>query len=513
MQTGNGVFGDTDLPAHLPSNVKVVHHENDCFDWGTFGWVVNSSKVDTSLYGYIILLNSSVRGPFLPPYWPAGTHWSRAFIDRIDGQKKLVGATISCEGSWKGGVLTGEHRQNPHVQSYVVAMDQVGLSLLKSDPAVLQCYHNLHDAIWYAELGSSAAVLGAGYNIDSLMLRYQGVNWRDTSHWQCNGGLNPYAEWMYDGINLSPFEVIFVKVKDYLLQANWTAATAASKYSHWVSDHDDDIRLNEYTKKKKYLQEVKVLGMRAKGDGCFDYDFYRERNPDLPAWGMKQLWEHFVKNGQHEGRQFRFDCVMTAGKPSLHNSEQEEIAAKNALPTGGDFIVGNSTTDSGNVTSSPIVAVVMKEEALPTSSSNSNTTTTTSSSSSSSSSNVTSLLVGSGTTTAKPLFKSAFDAEEVDDEEEEEEEEVDDEEEDITAVTTTTNPTSKVDDDSLDLVDGNSIHQDHFSSSALYGDISDGEDVGALADNNSNDGEKDYDGEGDGGEELLNYAKQSGSSV
>ena len=469
MQTGNGVFGDTDLPDHLPSNVKVVHHENDCFDWGTFGWVVNSGIVDTSLYGYIIFLNSSVRGPFLPPYWPAGTHWSRAFIDRIDGQKKLVGATISCEGSWKGGVLTGEHRQNPHVQSYVVAMDQVGLSLLKSDPAVLQCYHKLHDAIWYAELGSSAAVLGAGYNIDSLMLRYQGVNWRDTSHWQCNGGLNPYAEWMYDGINLSPFEVIFVKVKDYLLQANWTAATAASRYSHWVSDHDDDIRLNEYTKKKKYLREVKVLGMRARGDTCFDYDFYRERNPDLPAWGMKQLWEHFVKNGQHEGRQFRFDCVMTAGKPSLHNSEQEEIAAENALPTGG------------NGTLSPVV-IVVKEEALPTTTTTATTT-----------SNVTSLLVGSGATTAKPLFKSSIDAEEVDDEEEEEdaeEEEEDAEEEDITTFTTTTNPTTTtVDDDSLELLDDNIIHQDHFSSSALDGDILDGEDVEALADNNNNDGE------------------------
>jgi hypothetical protein len=24
--------------------------------------------------------------------------------------------------------------------------------------------------------------------------------------------LNPYAEWMYDGINLSPFEVMFIKV-------------------------------------------------------------------------------------------------------------------------------------------------------------------------------------------------------------------------------------------------------------------------------------------------------------
>ena len=37
-------------------------------------------------------------------------------------------------------------------------------------------------------MGSSAAILNAGYNIDSLMLRYQGVDWRDKSHWGCNAG-------------------------------------------------------------------------------------------------------------------------------------------------------------------------------------------------------------------------------------------------------------------------------------------------------------------------------------
>ncbi len=40
----------------------------------------------------------------------------------------------------------------------------------------------------YAEIGSSAAILDAGYNIDALMLRYQGVDWRDKANWGCNAG-------------------------------------------------------------------------------------------------------------------------------------------------------------------------------------------------------------------------------------------------------------------------------------------------------------------------------------
>lgn len=30
--------------------------------------------------------------------------------------------------------------------------------------------------------------LQAGYNLDSLMMRYQGVDWRDPAFWQCNAG-------------------------------------------------------------------------------------------------------------------------------------------------------------------------------------------------------------------------------------------------------------------------------------------------------------------------------------
>ena len=43
---------------------------NSCFDWGTFGGALRSGQVDASRYRHIVLINSSVRGPFLPPYWP-----------------------------------------------------------------------------------------------------------------------------------------------------------------------------------------------------------------------------------------------------------------------------------------------------------------------------------------------------------------------------------------------------------------------------------------------------------
>ena len=56
------------------------------------------------------------------------------------------------------------------------------------DPGVFECYSSIHETVWHSELGASLAVLNAGFNIDSLMMRYKGIDWRDRSFWSCNAG-------------------------------------------------------------------------------------------------------------------------------------------------------------------------------------------------------------------------------------------------------------------------------------------------------------------------------------
>lgn len=52
----------------LPANARYLRHANKCYDWGTIGWVFSSGQADPSRYKYFIFMNSSVRGPFIPPY-------------------------------------------------------------------------------------------------------------------------------------------------------------------------------------------------------------------------------------------------------------------------------------------------------------------------------------------------------------------------------------------------------------------------------------------------------------
>ena len=47
---------------------------------------------------------------------------------------------------------------------------------------------------------------------------------------------NPYADSLYDVISVSPLEVVFVKYKQYLLDAGWSNAQEAAAYSRWMDE-------------------------------------------------------------------------------------------------------------------------------------------------------------------------------------------------------------------------------------------------------------------------------------
>ena len=52
-------------------------------------------------------------------------------------------------------------------------MLQVGLDVIRRKGTVLQCHKDMAEMVTLTEIGMSKAILEAGYNLDSLMLRYQ----------------------------------------------------------------------------------------------------------------------------------------------------------------------------------------------------------------------------------------------------------------------------------------------------------------------------------------------------
>ncbi|CAF3821383.1 unnamed protein product [Rotaria sordida] len=190
------------LPS-LPSNAHYIQHENECFDFGTVGWFLSSKIVDITLYKYFIFMNASIRGPFFAAYFDHELMWwFTVFIQRLNDEVKLVGSTLSCQ-------------IKPHIQSYLLVTDEIGLSILTDEKSgVFNCKKDYNDAVVNGEIGASQLILLANYQIASLQTKYQGWDFRKKENWDCNNRVSPiFIDNSIDGITHDPYELVFVKYK------------------------------------------------------------------------------------------------------------------------------------------------------------------------------------------------------------------------------------------------------------------------------------------------------------
>ena len=242
-------------------------------------------------YYRFILLNSSVRGPFEPKYLKNHYHWTETFKYLITDEVKWAGATISCEGEI-------------HVQTPIIVTDRYGLNIVQ-EAGSLDCPKNFPGAIRKWEIGSTSAILKAGYNIDSLMTRYDGVDFRLEKP-TCNAGRNPALFLSNDGLNLDPFEVMFVKVKSTIELSH---DNMVRRYADYLFGKDD-LKSNEWTTERiqnrlqnDFRQEMSVA------ERCglvFDVDYYARKNNDLSLLPKDQLLDHFKNYGALHRRAHRF---------------------------------------------------------------------------------------------------------------------------------------------------------------------------------------------------------------
>ena len=237
QQVENKTINEEEMPPLPKGNAFYFQHENRCFDYGTIGWFIerytigNPWKNSMSLmnniyhrkfnlkqYRYFILMNSSVRGPFFPPYFLQFLsdyqidfneifHWYAIFTRRISDRVKLAGSTISCDISL-------------HVQSYFLTTDFQGFSILLKHDAVdgtlgmgrvFECYPSKSDTIKFSELGISTVLLQVNYTLTSLLTIYDTLEFSNKHHCKSPIGGNPYQDKNMDGTSLEPYEVVFVK--------------------------------------------------------------------------------------------------------------------------------------------------------------------------------------------------------------------------------------------------------------------------------------------------------------
>lgn len=256
QQVNNKVIDEKEMPVLPKRNAFYLQHENVCFDYGTIGWFFENHSIgepwkrkNTSMnntdqhkfhlpqYKYFILMNSSIRGPFFPPYFLQFLsdyqkdfneifYWYYIFTKRIDDRVKLVGCTINCAPQM-------------HVQSYFLVTDFIGLSaILKDDGRVFECYKTQSDIIMHSEQGVSHRTLKANYMITSLLTKHHPLSFAKKH--PCLSADNPYTDKFMDGVSLEPYEVVFVKFNNKT--ATFDAQNRAKLYQKWMEQATSNNR-------------------------------------------------------------------------------------------------------------------------------------------------------------------------------------------------------------------------------------------------------------------------------
>ncbi|KAG4034388.1 hypothetical protein MFRU_003g03540 [Monilinia fructicola] len=253
--------GETDIHKVIPhkGNINHVHRPNDCFDLGSYAEILTKADLYKK-YRRFIMLNASLRGPFLPSW--SQSCWSSLYLSRITATTKLIGMTANCEPEF-------------HIQSMIWATDLVGIKTLlfppkdvlaklpprpmyaikgafnKSEihpPGINSCFRSFNAAI-NAEIGVTSLMRTAGYGVEAIMSAFHGVDTGDKEvskseegdHHQHKHGSGDHSteiedptqsseltseyerfckstgtgDVLYDGgyfgINVHPFETIFMK--------------------------------------------------------------------------------------------------------------------------------------------------------------------------------------------------------------------------------------------------------------------------------------------------------------
>lgn len=310
----------------LPSNAAYLKTSLCATTWGAVDAVYGA--LDVHQYDYFMIVDSQVRGPFMPSYVGGDMmHWTEAFTRKLVKDVKMVGSVISCEGAAKDGDAAGEWRGNPYVKSHAWATDAEGLARMVAQQGIFRCHKNRWDTRYHSDAGASLAMFKSGWTIDTLMSRYQGVDWKNTETWQCNQRVPPDLEHHYDGVSLNPYEVVFVPVKGPYAEARWGFVEQADRYEKWMDmrlrlgstdeyrSTMNSIERNAWITKHWTYKRDKLVTMNSRGPECFDFDYYVQRNPELKRMQGDDmaLWEHFLLLGQFQAKNSRFTCPMNIG--------------------------------------------------------------------------------------------------------------------------------------------------------------------------------------------------------
>lgn len=261
-----------DLP-ELP-NVKFLYTQPKNSDFGGYAQLINEG-LNIDSYNNIFFINSSVRGPFMPPYHRQP--WYESFLNLMHGDMGIVGTSI-C--TLKEGFRHSINYQSrfgglppySHVQTMAYVLRKEVLARLIAEGF----YQEDRDAtktlaIENYEIHLSQQVLKMGWNLGSLMPEFHGVDYRFP---HVNPNLtstvgDPNEVLGYFGRSAHPYETIFVKTNRDLYTEAYLDRLA---YSMWQAGNvQKSSEILALPSVKQYLQRIQEQALSGLSVKDFSY--------------------------------------------------------------------------------------------------------------------------------------------------------------------------------------------------------------------------------------------------
>ena len=188
---------------YCPPYAKKLVRKNIGYDFG--GWSEGVIKNHLyNKYDRYIFVNSSIKGPFMPPGY---NRWTDLYINGLKDNIKLFGSTINT---------IDDPINKSHVQSYIFAMDKITLRYLIDSKLFSLTNHakTFREAITKKEILMSRLIIKKGWNIGSLFKYYDGVDFTFSTKKPKDYNFKFLNDIMYDRYKNSIWkldELVFVK--------------------------------------------------------------------------------------------------------------------------------------------------------------------------------------------------------------------------------------------------------------------------------------------------------------
>jgi hypothetical protein len=229
------ISGDYSLDLPILPNVRYLFTPPKKSDFGGYAHVINTG-LDLGSYEHIFFINSSVRGPFLPPY--SGRSWTHLFLEQMQEDVGMVGTSICTIKADFRHSLNYQARYGgtppySHVQTMAYALRRPVLEKLIEQGF----YEEERDAtktlaIENYEIHLSQSVLKFGWNLRSLLPELNTIDYR-LPHTNPNPSStmgDPNEVLGYFGRSVHPYEGVFIKTNRHLYTEAYLARLS---YSIW----------------------------------------------------------------------------------------------------------------------------------------------------------------------------------------------------------------------------------------------------------------------------------------